>query len=381
MNNVVIVGAGKEGKGTFGDIFNENNWNITFLDKDESVINQLNSKGKYEVEALYVDHTELHDIMNYKAYLINKTLDYLDCIVDADVIVLALYPEDILNSLDYLSVGLKERAKNNSEKKLTILCGTNKNHMIKGIENYILNTLKIDNLWYEKNVALRDMIIRRSSNASSTDATELTSKAVQTLLIQSPVYFAADEFRWFELCKNLEMMKDIKLYTYNSPHAACAYVGYNFGYKTIEDASKNPTIKKIMDGCIDEAKHGILQKFPISKEELDKFVDAPKPLGEETEYITRVAFDPIRKLARYDRLTGIAMICLENNIECPNLIKAIAYGMKYDYSGDPSAIEIQNFIKNDGLKIAISKVIGVEVNHKIIDAVAVEYENIKPSID
>lgn len=118
MNNVVIVGAGKEGKGTFGDIFNENNWNITFLDKDESVINQLNSKGRYKVEALYVDHTELHNITNYKAYLINKTLDYLDCVVNADVIVLALYPEDILNSLDYLSFGLKERAKNNSEKKV-----------------------------------------------------------------------------------------------------------------------------------------------------------------------------------------------------------------------------------------------------------------------
>lgn len=377
MNNVVIVGAGKEGKGTFGDIFHENNWNITFLDKDESVINQLNSKGKYEVEALYVDHTEFHNITNFNAYLISKIEEHLDCVMNADVIALALYPEDILSSLDYLSVGLKERAKNNPEKKLTILCGTNKNHMIKGIENYILNTLEINGLWYANNVALRDMIIRRSSNASSTDAIELTTKAVQTLLIQSPVYFDADEFKWFELCKNLEMMKDIKLYTYNSPHAACAYVGYNFGYKTIEEASKNPIIKKIMDGCVNEAKLGILQKFPISKEELDKFVDAPKPLGEETEYITRVAFDPIRKLARYDRLTGIAMICLENNIECPNLIKAIAYGMNYDYSGDLSAREIQNYIKNDGIKNAISKVIGVEVNHKIIDAVADEYESIK----
>lgn len=379
MNNVVIVGAGKEGKGTFGDIFHENNWNITFLDKDESVVNQLNSKGKYEVEALYFDHTEFHNIANYNAYLINEIENHLDCIVNADVIVLALYPEDILNSLDYLSVGLKERTKNNPEKKLTILCGTNKNHMIKGIENYILNTLEIDNLWYANNVALRDMIIRRSSNASSTHATELTTKAVQTLLIQSPVYFATDDFKWFELCGNLEMMKDIKLYTYNSPHAACAYVGYNFGYKTIEEASKNPTIKKIMDGCVNEAKLGILQKFPISKEELDKFVDAPKPLGEETEYITRVAFDPIRKLARYDRLTGIAMICLENNIECPNLIKAIAYGMSYDYSDDLSAREIQNYIKNDGIKNAISKVIGVEVNHKIIDDIAEEYENIGKS--
>ena len=74
------------------------------------------------------------------------------------------------------------------------------------------------------------------------------------------------------------------------------------------------------------------------------------------------------------------MICLENNIECPNLIKAIAYGMKYDYSGDSSASEIQNFIKNDGLKIAISKVIGVEANHKIIDYIANEYESIKHTI-
>ena len=38
MKNVVIVGAGKEGKGTFGDIFYENKWNITFIDKDENVI-------------------------------------------------------------------------------------------------------------------------------------------------------------------------------------------------------------------------------------------------------------------------------------------------------------------------------------------------------
>lgn len=376
MNNVVIVGAGKEGKGTFGDIFYENNWNITFLDKDENVINQLNSKGKYKVEALYNNHTEFHNITNYKAYLINKIEDYIDCVINTDVIVLALYPEDILNSLEYLSVGLKERAKNNPEKKLTILCGTNKNHMIKSIENYILNTLKIDNLWYTDNVALRDMIIRRSSNANSIEATKLTTKVVQTLLMQSPVNFDVDEFKWFELCENLEMMKDIKLYTYNSPHAACAYVGYNYGYKTIEEASKDPAIKKIMDGCISEAKLGILQKFPISKEELDKFVDAPKPLGEETEYITRVAFDPIRKLARYDRLTGIAMICLENNIKCPNLIKAIAYGMSYDYSGDLSAIKIQNYINNYGIKNAISKVIGVEVNHKIINDIANEYKNI-----
>ena len=46
MKNVVIVGAGKEGKGTFGDIFYENKWNITFIDKDENVINSLNESSR-----------------------------------------------------------------------------------------------------------------------------------------------------------------------------------------------------------------------------------------------------------------------------------------------------------------------------------------------
>ena len=45
MKNVVIVGAGKEGKGTFGDIFYENKWNITFIDKDENVLPMIPAGG------------------------------------------------------------------------------------------------------------------------------------------------------------------------------------------------------------------------------------------------------------------------------------------------------------------------------------------------
>ena len=63
-------------------------------------------------------------------------------------------------------------------------------------------------------------------------------------------------------------MKDIKLFTYNSPHAACAYVGYKYGYQTIEEASKNKDIKTIMEACVLEAKKGILSSFEITAEEL-----------------------------------------------------------------------------------------------------------------
>lgn len=64
---------------------------------------------------------------------------------------------------------------------------------------------------------------------------------------------------------------------------------YKHGYQTIEEASKNKDIKTIMEACVLEAKKGILSSFEITAEELDDFVDAPKPNGEEREYITRVA--------------------------------------------------------------------------------------------
>ena len=95
MKNVVIVGAGKEGKGTFGDIFYENKWNITFIDKDENVINSLNEKNSYIVEALYENYNEKHIIDHYHAYLIDDYTNSYESILNADVIVLALYPEDI----------------------------------------------------------------------------------------------------------------------------------------------------------------------------------------------------------------------------------------------------------------------------------------------
>lgn len=377
MKNVVIVGAGKEGKGTFGDIFYENKWNITFIDKDENVINSLNEKNSYIVEALYENYNEKHIIDHYHAYLIDDYTNSYESILNADVIVLALYPEDIKEALSKLKFSLQKRIKSNYEQKLTILCGTNKNHMMSKLENFLLDDLKIEKEWYCSNVALRDMIIRRSSNSDAKDAVQLTTKIVQTLLIQSPVYFDVSKFKWFELNNNLEMMKDIKLFTYNSPHAACAYVGYKHGYQTIEEASKNKDIKTIMEVCVLEAKKGILSSFEITAEELDDFVDAPKPNGEEREYITRVALDPIRKLSRNDRLTGIAMICMENNIECPNLIKAIAYGMSYDYKEDISAKKIQNLILEKGIKKAISDVIGVDEMHPIIKKIQNEYLKIR----
>ena len=46
MNNIVIIGAGKEGKAYLGEVYDAAKWNVTFLDKDSRVIEALKEKGE-----------------------------------------------------------------------------------------------------------------------------------------------------------------------------------------------------------------------------------------------------------------------------------------------------------------------------------------------
>ena len=50
MKNVLIVGAGRLGKGFVGETFDNAGWNLTFLDKDPRVTEELRKDGCYYVK-------------------------------------------------------------------------------------------------------------------------------------------------------------------------------------------------------------------------------------------------------------------------------------------------------------------------------------------
>ena len=45
MKQVMIVGAGRLGKGFFGETFDNAGWKIAFLDKDPRVVEELKRTG------------------------------------------------------------------------------------------------------------------------------------------------------------------------------------------------------------------------------------------------------------------------------------------------------------------------------------------------
>ena len=141
MGNILIVGAGRLGKGFIGEVFDKANWKISFLDKDEKVIKNLNENGCYYVTVHREDRIEERTISGYKAYTYEDIEKMKEDIISADVIALVLYPEDFHYSIDKISDFLKYRIQKEPNKNLDILCLTNKNYLINGFNEQFINKL------------------------------------------------------------------------------------------------------------------------------------------------------------------------------------------------------------------------------------------------
>ena len=69
MKQVMIVGAGRLGKGFFGETFDNAGWKIAFLDKDPRVVEELKRTGSYQVEVNIVYYIEKLTVEGYEAYV------------------------------------------------------------------------------------------------------------------------------------------------------------------------------------------------------------------------------------------------------------------------------------------------------------------------
>ena len=81
--------------------------------------------------------------------------------------------------------------------------------------------------------------------------------------------------------------------------------------------------------------------------------------------MTRVARGPKRKLSPKDRLVSPATQLIERGKTPETLATVIAAALKFDFDGDPEAVEVQAYIKENGIESAISHLTGAEEGSKL----------------
>ncbi|EEV40452.1 hypothetical protein ECBG_02721 [Enterococcus casseliflavus EC20] len=379
MKNVLIVGAGRLGKGFVGETFFNAGWKLTFLDRDPRVIQELKKRNYYDVKVHTTDDVYTTRVEGYEAVLTDENYSVMDSFLSTDLLMMTLYPQDFQASAEYLAKCFNKQYKAKPNSKKTLICLTNKNHIINEITSHFRKCLLDDDVraWFDKNVVIRDSIVRRSTDAEDSYSTDLVTTAVASLIIQGPVYSDFSDVEWLDVRDNVEMLKDIKVFTINGPHAATAYYGYLKGYKDISSAQSDPEVSKLVKKVHDATLHAVLFEYPVTRDEIRELEYLPKAKNEMPDAIYRVAFDPIRKVGASDRFMGVITLCEKYGIDYGGIAKAIACAFAYDDPNDANALELQAEISSQGLSSTIAKYIGRHEGDQVVGEILKEYKKME----
>ena len=310
MSKVVIIGAGKTGRGFLARLLKEQD--IVFIDKNADLVHALQQEGKFDID-FFGGKKESLSIQNFTAY----TWESLpaSALAGAEVIL--------------VSVG-----------------GTNLSDVGTELKKYIDNTFKIIVCENASSPAkkLGDAIgIPGLKISESTVFCTTIEKEKGSLAINSEWYpylqfdgdvFGADspKLDGLKAVSNFGGFLDRKLYTYNSASCIIAYLGALKGYSVYSDAANDPEILALLDQNYEIINECICKEYGYEENDQrefallsrDKFTD--KTL---VDTVARNAREPQRKITRTERIVAPMLLEQKYGKDSSILEKALAAALLY----------------------------------------------------
>ena len=360
MKKAVHFGAGNIGRGFIGLLLSKAGYHVTFVDVAASLVDDINELGKYYVQ-IVGDEPKRILVENVSAINSDKNLDVLlDAITDADIVTTANILKFIAPNI---AKGLVKRIATNDTPLNIIAC----ENMVGGstaLKNFVYAALpddakpKVDKLIGFPDAAV-DRIVPLQKNE-------------EKLLVQVEPYAEWDVdsngivgeapvIEGMTLVDNLSAYIERKLFTVNTGHASIAYLAYQKDIKDISSAMKNADVVEMARRVWKETGTLLIEKYGFDPEKHWKYVETTESRFANpflSDEVTRVARGPVRKLSPKDRLVSPATQLLERGKTPEALTTVIAAALKFDYSGDKEAVEVQEYIKANGMDAAITHFTG-----------------------
>lgn len=373
MKKAVHFGAGNIGRGFIGLLLSKAGYHVTFVDVAAPLVDDINNLGKYNVQIFGKE--EKIQVDNVSAINSEKNLDaLLDAIVDADIVTTAIGPNILKFIAPNIAKGLTKRIATNKTPLNIIAC----ENMVGGstvLKNFVYENLSDDVKDEVKNlIGFPDAAVDRIVPAQKNDEKLLVKveEYAEWDVDSTGVVGELPEIKGMTLVPNLNAYIERKLFTVNTGHASIAYLAYQNGYKDISTAMKDEKIVGAAREVWAETSELLIDKYKFDPEVHKKYVEtAEKRFSNPylSDEVTRVARGPKRKLSPQDRLISPATQLIERGKTPEALAKVAAAALKFDFDGDPEAVEIQAYIKDNGIESAITHFTGAEKDSKLFNLI------------
>jgi len=368
--SIVIWGAGRIGRGFVADLFHAARWRLTLVDRSQALIDRLCEAGRYTiVRATGADRQELVEITGYTALSTDQAGDIRAAVARADLLAVAVFPGDFADTTRQLAPALVARRDERPGAPLDTLLCTNLSHPAPQFRRLLQEALPTDAQTYgETRLGIVETLVIRIAPDSPPDV-----RARDPLLVWTNGYpeLPVDRhgFRGevpsvpgLRPVENMRAEERRKLYTYNTFHAALAYVGALHGHELIADCMADPSVRAEATAALGEAGQALCAEYGIAPCEMARWISdvirhTDNPVLGDT--VRRYGADPRRKLRREDRLVGPALLARKHGVPLLHLPYVIAAALRFDSAGDPGASFVRRQVKALGVQQATRELCGL----------------------
>jgi mannitol-1-phosphate 5-dehydrogenase len=169
-----------------------------------------------------------------------------------------------------------------------------------------------------------------------------------------------------------------KLFVFNAGHALCAYLGALRGHRTVDEAVRDPVLRRLVVGCLTESRKAVLRLHRSLGEDICGPVVGVLRRFENSaldDPIRRVARDPIRKLRAGDRLLGPARLVELTLGRAPAYFAlGIAAALLYRADDDAESQQLERMLRMYGVDGVLQEVCGLDPDDPLARAVADRYQ-------
>ena len=383
MKKAIMYGGGNIGRGFIGKVFADSGYEVVFLDIMQSLIDEMNRRGEYNVRI--VSNAETVDTTVKPVRAVNSsTGQAIDEIVTCDIMATAVGVNILPKIAPVIAKGVVARMERSGKPLDIILC-----------ENQLEADILMRGWIYECLTDAQKALADENLGLIEASIGRMVPPLTPEMRAQDPLLICVEPYCELPVDRDafkgeipdlvglipyspFEFYIKRKLFLHNGGHAVCAYLGNLKGYDYIWEAIGDPEIYEAAKAAMNVSAQALIRKFGegIRENVENNVVDLLFRFQNRAlkDTVSRVGADPVRKLRRNDRIVGAALFAMEQGIDPAPVIKGIVAGLKFDREGDPTAPEIQKALKEQGIEYVIEKYMGLAKEEPLFDMIKAAYE-------
>ncbi len=382
----VILGAGKIARGFIAHLLTLSGYRIVFVEKNPALVQLLRERGRYGIRIMGAPEKDIV-IEGFETLDADEVERVALAIASAGVVFISVGGPNLPQVAPLLAAGIRTGCSSRRTSPLNFILCENYFQPGQWLRALISEQLHGPELeWFRRHAGIVETMVLRSAieptdEMRAEDPLSLKSQDFWELPADKEAFVGeAPPVRGLAPKEKFQGGLVRKLYTYNAANATIAYAGHCRGYTLLSDAANDGEIAELARQAVHESSQALCLRFGFDVEEQQRFASsaiAKYQNREIIDLIERCARDPIRKLARNDRLVGPACLALEVGIRPEALSRGIAAALLYSHPGDESAMKLQAMIASEGLAEVLRRLCGINPDGDLAAMVTRAYEELK----